>query len=239
VQHQQAKATSNMTVFAKAEASLRQRLQTAAIDGREFQRPLARCSLSHCRGTCCHDGVPVDDDTADVVQRLATERAADFRELGLSLPNGVIVENEWRGAVSKKTAVRPFPFRSLVREYPDHFEETACVFLLDDGRCGLQVLAQRDGEHPWHYKPFACWLHPIKITNSAIHLYDEASDPQRYPGYDGFVSRTFCGRTAHDGCPAAELLKNELQYLGRILNRDLLAEVQGQSRREGTASDAA
>lgn len=233
VQDEQAKATSRVTVFAAAEAALRDRLKTASIDAREFRRRLTCCSLADCRGVCCYDGVPVDDDTAGVVQWLSKERAADFQEMGLSLPNEVIVDNEWHGVVSKKTAVRPFPFRSLVRDYPDHFADTACVFLLDDGRCGLQVLAERDGEHPWYYKPIGCWLHPIKITGSAIRLYDEASDPDRRPGYDGFACRTFCGRTASDGCPAAELLKEELQYLGRILNRDPLAGF----KHEGAAAE--
>lgn len=225
MQDQQAKANSHVTVFAGAEACLRERLKTASIDAREFQQGMIRCSLANCRGMCCYDGVPVDEDTARVLQRLSVERAVDFQEMGLSLPNDVIVDNEWRGRVSKKTAVQPFPFRSLVSDFPDHFQETACVFHLDDGRCGLQVLAERDGEHPWYYKPFTCWLHPIKITGSAIHLYDEVTDPNRYPDYDGYVTRTLCGRPSNDGCPAAELLKDELQYLGRILNRDLVAGV--------------
>lgn len=152
---------------------------------------------------------------------------AEFRDMGLSLPSDVIVDSEWHGAISKKTAVRPFPFRSLVDDYPDHFPETACVFLLGDGRCGLQILAQRHHKHPWYYKPFPCWLHPIKIANGALRLYDEASDPDRYPGYDGFVTRTFCGRTAEDGCPAATLLHEELEYLSVLSGRDLVTQLQG------------
>jgi hypothetical protein len=160
-----------------------------------------------------------------VLQELSTTHAAEFREMGLSLPSQVIVDSEWHGAVSKKTAVRPFPFRSLVDDYPRHFPETACVYLLDDGRCGLQMLAQRHNKHPWYYKPFPCWLHPIKVRDGAVRLYDEASDPDRYPGYEGFVTRTPCGRTAAGGCPAALLLKEELDYLSAISDRDLRAEL--------------
>jgi Protein of unknown function (DUF3109) len=225
VQDEKAAPLSELTIFVRAGAALRERLRAASVDRREFERRLTRCKLADCHGVCCHDGVPVDDDTARSIESLARTRAADFNEMGLSMPEEVIVENQWQGVVSKKTAVRSFAFRSRVAGYPSHFPETACVFLLDDGRCGLQILAQRDDKHPWYYKPFACWLHPIKITGSAIHLYDETSDPNRYPDYDGFVCRTFCGRTAKDGSAAGDLLEDELRYLGRILGRDLLAEL--------------
>jgi hypothetical protein len=213
-----------LTAFKTAEATLRQRCRNARVDAREFKRELSRCSLATCRGTCCYDGVPVDDDTAAVLERLATERAADFAELGLQLPDAVVVETEWRGTTGKKTAVKPFPFRSLVADFPRHFNDTACVFLLDDGRCSLQLIATHDGKHPWYYKPFPCWLHPIKISASGIHLYDETTDPNRFPGYDGFASRTHCGRISKGGVPAAELLAEEIEFLGKILDRDLVSE---------------
>jgi hypothetical protein len=217
-----------LTAFGNAEASLRQHCRHARVDAREFSRKLSRCSLATCRGTCCYDGVPVDDDTAAVLDRLATERAADFAEIGLELPAAVIVEAEWQGATGKKTAVKPFPFRSVVADYPRHFNDTACVFLLADGRCGLQVIATNDAEHPWYYKPFACWLHPIKISASGIHLYDETTDPNRFSGYDGFACRTHCGRASECGSPAAELLEDEIEFLGKLLGRDLVSEIQSE-----------
>lgn len=236
MQDEKAAPLSELTIFVRAAALLRERLRAASVDPHEFQRRLTRCTLAHCHGVCCHDGVPVGDDTARAIETLARTRAADFNEMGLSILDEVVVENQWRGAVSKKTAVRAVAFRSLVAGYPSHFPETACVFLLDDGRCGLQILAQRDDRHPWYYKPFACWLHPITITGSAIHLYDETSDPNRYPDYNGFVCRTLCGRTAEGGCPAGDLLQEELRYLGWILGRDLLAELAAASSDEDRGS---
>jgi hypothetical protein len=47
----------------------------ASIDAREFQQRMSRCSLENCRGMCCYDGVPVDDDTAHLLQKLSIERA--------------------------------------------------------------------------------------------------------------------------------------------------------------------
>ena len=217
---------AGLTAFAGAEVSLRKRCKNASIDTAEFQRRISRCSLASCRGTCCYDGVAVDDDTAAVLQNLATQRKSDFDRMELALPEVVIVDSENGGVVTKKTAVKPFPFRSLVSGYPEHFNETACVFLLGDGRCGLQVLAQKDGKHRWYYKPFTCWLHPIKIAEGAIRLYDETTDPYRSPDYDGFVCRTFCGRTAACGIPASEVLKEELQFLERLLDDDLSSETE-------------
>ena len=218
-----------LTAFGRAEASLRQRYADTRIDAGEFQRPLSRCALATCRGTCCYDGIAVDDDTAGVLDRLAAERATSFADMGLKLPARVIVENEWRGRTSRKTAVRPFPFRSVVPDFPPHFDETACVFLLDDGRCGLQVLALNEGQHPWYYKPFACWLHPIKLSATGIRLYDEDTDPDRFPGYDGFACRTHCGRASSCGTAASQVLGEELEFLGRLLGRDLLGEMERQT----------
>ena len=73
--------------------------------------------------------------------------------------------------------------------------------------------------------PISCWLLPIKISNSEIHLYDYTSDPFRFPDYDGFVSCTSCGQTSPCGLPAAEVLKPELEFLGQLLHRDLINEV--------------
>ncbi len=218
------RSAGTLTAFASAEAALVERCAQSPVDGAAFRRKISRCSLRHCRGTCCYDGVHVDDDTAKILQQLADERAEDFRAMGLNLPDAVVVREQWRGSnPTTKTAVRPFPFKSAVEDYPSHFNETACVFLLDDARCGLQALAEQDDRHPWYYKPFSCWLHPIAVSAPNITLPDESTDPFRFPDYDGFASRTFCGRSCAGGQPAADVLRNELEFLGRMLDRDLVA----------------
>jgi hypothetical protein len=219
-------SNDDLTAFKTSRTSLREKLASATINPDEFQRKIKRCSLPDCRGTCCYDGASVDEATGEALQKLVNERRSDFVAMGLDLPKVVVERSEWKGQIGTKTVSRPFPFRSLVRDYPAHFNETACVFLLDDGRCGLQILSEQDGKHPWHYKPFTCWLQPIKLSDVAIRLYDETTDPNRLPNYDGFVIRTHCGRTETCGRPAAEVLREELEYLGKLLDRDLLAEVQ-------------
>ena len=226
---QYAAVKAGATAFGESEAALRERLKAARVSPKEFQRKLRRCCLGDCRGMCCYGGVCVDDSTAAVLQQLSVDRASDFRDMGLELPEVVVAATEWRGLVGNITALKPRPFRSMLANYPGHFDETACVFLMDDARCGLQVLAERDGQHPWYYKPFSCWLLPIKVSNSEIHLYDDATDPFRFSDYDGFVSRTFCGKTCDRGLPASEVLKPELEFLGRLLGRDLVSEANAQA----------
>ncbi len=212
-----------LTAFAKTEERLRQSSATLAVDARSFTRKLERCDLAHCRGMCCYDGVYVDEDTGRVLKTLAVERAADFREMGLELPGEILEKDRWRPSslVSDyRTAVKPFPFAAIVDRYPAHFRQTACIFLIEDGRCGLQVLAEEDGLHPWFYKPIPCWLHPIAISESGVTVHDEVTDPFRFPWYDGYVARTFCGRTCPEGVAAADLLQDELTLLRRILSGD-------------------
>jgi hypothetical protein len=221
---------TSLTAFPESEAALREHCAEAVVDRAAFERRISRCDLTHCRGTCCYDGIHVDDETAAVLTTLARDRAADFRDIGIDLPEAVIVQDTWRGSPpSPKTATRPFPFKSLVNDYPAHFNDTACVFLLDDARCALQVLAQRDGKHPWFYKPFGCWLHPISVSEADITLPDEQTDPYRFADYDGFASRTHCGRTCKDGAPAADVLRSELEFLEKLLRRDLLAVADDQA----------
>jgi hypothetical protein len=214
------------TAFAESEVALRERYGNAKLSPAEYQRPLRPCDLS-CEGMCCYGGVSVDEGTANVLQNLSKERAADFRAMGLELPDKVVAPSEWHGVVGNITALKARPFRSLVPDFPPHFEETACVFLMDDARCGLEVLAQADGKHPWYYKPFSCWLLPIKLYDDEIRLFDEETDPFLFSDYDGFICRTQCGRTNEHGRAAAKVLDVELGFLGCLLGRDLVAEAVG------------
>jgi hypothetical protein len=203
------------------------------VDAESFRRPVARCEIAACRGMCCYDGVYVSPESAAVISRLAEEHAGFFAGLGLRLPDRVIVDGEWRwkkGGV--KTAVSPRAFSDTVGGFPTHFSDTACVFLTGDGLCSLQLLSQQQGRHPWYYKPVKCWMHPITVEGDeagVLILHDEHTDPYRFPGYAGFVSQIFCGRTCPGGEPASVVLADELTFLSRIVGRDLLAEAGGKT----------
>ncbi len=178
---------------------------------------------------CCYDGVYLDAPTEAAITVIAAARRPEFAAMGLDLPYAVVVDGFVGGVLSgRKTATRPWAADEAMPGFPAHFEKTFCVFRLDDGRCGLQVLAVQDGLHPWAYKPTACWLFPISIRGDAIRIYDETNDPSRYEAYSGFVTYTGCGQTCAGGRPAAEVFTDELQYLGDIIGRDLIAEVNDQ-----------
>lgn len=221
------------SAFPKTAADLAGMLDGAEFDGPAFERKIKPCDLARCCGTCCHDGAYLSGEEASVIRDLVKERRDDLQAIGLDLPDKVVVFGSWRGVASgPKTATRPAPMRKMAEDYPEHFEETNCVFLLEDARCGLQVLAERDGLPKWYFKPFTCWMHPISLTagengRTKITLYSEETDPQRYPDYDGFVCRTHCGRSEDDGLAAKEVLKEELETLA------LLAKSFGSGQNQG------
>src|SRR6516162_6639206 len=113
-----ARPKAGITTFAESEAALRQRLKEATLYPKEFQRKLRRCSVRSCQGMCCYGGVSLDNGTAAVLQQLSVDRASDFRDMGLELPEVVVASTEWHGVAGKITALKPRPFRALLRSYP-------------------------------------------------------------------------------------------------------------------------
>jgi hypothetical protein len=204
------------------------------VDTASLQRPLSRCDLSKCRGTCCHDGVYLGPEEAEVLRGVVAGAREEIEAMGIHLPSRVVVYGTWRETTSgPKTAVRREPKHGVVEGYPEHFPETACVFLLEDARCALQALAVNRGLPPWYYKPLTCWTHPLAFDGiedgvPVLTLHNEENDPQRFPDYDGFVCRTPCGKTCEGGEPAWKVLEEELRFLGELGGRDLIGEIEGE-----------
>ena len=205
------------TAFGGTERLLRTVMTDARLDVPSFERRLSACSLERCHGTCCAEGATLNAEEALVLRQISRSRGALLDALVPDLPHPAVVSE---GGVDR-TALKARAFRARVAEYPAHFPETACAFLMEDSRCALQCVAEEEGRHPWTYKPLACWLHPISISASSIELPSTETDP--YP--QGFASQTHCGRTTSCGQPAHEVLAAELDFLGRLLERDLLAEM--------------
>jgi hypothetical protein len=201
------------------------------VDADSLQRPLRRCDLARCGGTCCHDGVYLGPEEAEVLRGVVAEARGEIEAMGLKLPSLVVVYGSWRDITSgPKTAVRHVPRHGVVEDYPAHFPETACVFLLEDARCALQSLAMQRSLPPWFYKPLTCWMHPLAFDGiedggPVLTLHHEENDPQRFPDYDGFACRTPCGKTCAGGEPAWKVLEDELRYLGEVGGRDLVGEI--------------
>ena len=218
-----------ITAYLLTAQALKDKLSDASINTEAFSQKLIQCSLLKCHGMCCYDGVYVSDETASMIEKLVEEDADFFKSIDLKLPEKVIVEGEWDNSKGLKTEVKNHDFIEKVEEYPSHFKNTTCVFQVKDGRCSLQMLSEHKGLHKWFYKPFACWLHPIDISiensNGEITLHSAETDPNRLPEFDGYVSKTLCGKINECGSPAFEILDKELKYLGKIINRNLIEEI--------------
>lgn len=202
------------------------RLRSCPIDHESFLTPLRVCSLSSCQGMCCYDGVVLAEDEAHYIGAVVKAHPEVFDPLGISPETAFEPISEGAGSI-KKTATKPFSY-APESNTPEHFARTACVFRLPDARCSLQSLAIEQGEHPWAYKPPNCWLHPITLhrgNESVIWLPTKSCDPLQKPGYPGFASYSRCGECTPGGEPAYKVLGQELQTLGAIIGRDLIAEI--------------
>jgi hypothetical protein len=86
-----------------------------------------------------------------------------------------------------------------------HYGETACIFLRKDYLCALQVAANANGMHPWHFKPFYCILHPLDLDDKGRITLDRTELMLDEPGS--------CLRPAESPLPLIETFEPELRYL--------------------------
>jgi tetratricopeptide (TPR) repeat protein len=169
---------------------------------------LRACDYRACEARCCYDGVYLKDGEPERI-RAAVASAPEFFA---HLPESFIVHGEWAGVTGAKTAVRPHTFHSP--DFPEHFNQTRCVFAFADGACSLQAFAAERGDDPWAYKPRACWMYPLRTVEGTLTPPRSAleRDPQflgqRYPGYTAY---TPCGQQRSDGRPWNDTLQAEIR----------------------------
>ncbi len=197
------------SAFPEALDMLRRRLPGATVDDASLGATLHRCDLTDCRGACCVDGAYLEADEPQVLLSTAQRYHEDLTALGLDLGSSVVVPGAGRrgrpGAL--KTAVVPTGASAPGRD-------RACVFRLRDGRCGLQMLSTQRGYHPWHFKPVACWMHPLDIYDedgsTVVALFRGAAPPAGSPASVGTAP---CSQKDPSGPPAHEVLDHELRFL--------------------------
>ena len=225
------------TAFPATARALREAFGDTPVDAASFARPLTRCALADCRGTCCTEGVTLNAEEAMVLRALVRREGEALRALAPAMPAEPIVHDPMADGTDgdeeedapARTALVPRRYHGVVAGYPAHFRDAACAFLTPDARCALQALADAHGRPSWYWKPLACWLHPIALGADGIRLPDAASDRHAASegvggAEDGFASATACGRETACGRPAHEVLAPELRALGAHLDRDLAAE---------------
>jgi hypothetical protein len=199
------------------------------IDHASLSRRLKRCDLNVCKGMCCYDGVYLSEAAAHVLDAVFQEYAGFFASHGIGLTNAVIRKIEAGAEVYWKTETVPHPFSTLVRDYPSNFNDTACAFMVKDGRCSLQLLAEHTGHHRWFYKPVGCWRHPITRGPTDDVILFLAGEEHPHPNYDDYVPLTQCGKTEPDGEPASSLLSEEIEFLSALFGRDLGCELENRT----------
>ncbi len=194
-----------LSAFPKTISALASQLREAAVDHEAFEIPLPLCQLSECRATCCHDGVFLSPEEAEVIGEGVE-----------TLPDG-----------RQKTVTVPATEDQRASDFPEHFSKTRCVFLDDQHRCKWQLQSVAEGKHPWFYKPISCWMHPILVESRegrpVLTLRRAENDAA------GFASQTPCGSLTQDADPARLTLAAELEMLGSIARRDFSAELNAPS----------
>jgi len=204
----------------------------APVDGRWAKRfrdqgqldaiRLNRCELGKgCTAACCAKGASMPAREAERIAKFVKAHPGHFRHAmrvdrpivpldTLGKPGLWQTEVVTPAGVGKRGLYRAvFEGRSITTK--DN-AGSACVFLLPDCRCSLQVAAEKLGLHKWEYKPIVCWLFPLKSIiveekNGCRYygLVHAGSVESQHAGYP-------CSRVDPAGRPARELLKEEIDY---------------------------
>src|SRR5690606_16741444 len=69
---------NGMTAFPKTEAEMRRRLRHLRIDKEGLNRPIKACRLDCCHATCCHDGVILGEEEAQVLRAAVAKEESFF-----------------------------------------------------------------------------------------------------------------------------------------------------------------
>lgn len=173
-----------------------------------------RCDIDECEAVCCYDGAYLTPDD----EKKITEAVKTNRDFFKNLPADYIIDGNWRDQVQgRKTAVRPHEYRNPIAP---HFNQTRCVFANEQGLCLLQIFAEKNGHHPWTYKPDTCWKFPLRENNEGELLIPSSrkNDPHNMgQDYPGFSSYTECGKNKRGGDPWQTVFAEEVSYAKKIL----------------------
>jgi hypothetical protein len=204
--------------------------KSAPLDALSFHRMYKACALSECFGMCCNGGSDFYlSEEAETIRRVVNRHGEFFAAQNLPLPEKIFAEerDEETGEIYPSTNTRRVTYPEGL--LPAHFPPTACIFRNDAGACTLQTLGIEQDKGGWWYKPFACWLFPIKLRHGGkplIHVAHASTDKYADEDYPGFVGYAKCGAECKNGGkPAYEVLAQEIAALSNLLGRDLMSEM--------------
>ncbi len=161
---------------------------------------MQRCTLGECHAACCLHGVWIDRIEAKDIREHA-EMIVPHMEPENRDPGDWFDERE----EPDEHSISGWTVHSTVVPDETHYGETACIFLRKDHLCALQVAANANGLHPWHFKPFYCILHPLDLDEQGRISLDETELMLNEPGS--------CLRQADHSIPLLKTFSEELRYL--------------------------
>lgn len=139
----------------------------------------------NCEAWCCYDGVYLSPDDKKKIVKVVENN----KEFFSFLPEDYIVYSHWEDLMKgEKTNIKPKKYSS--KNYPKHFNQTTCVFCLDN-KCMLQDFAIKNNKSPWEYKPATCCTFPLQKRQGKYYkpsaVEDNCNIGKKYPGYISFL----------------------------------------------------
>ena len=205
-------------------------LRFVPLDADSFLKNYRHCDLKKCQAMCCYKGCYVGPMEAAEIRKLFKKHKDFFaRHLGIT-EDPLLEKPDPQVGIKITTKTKPYTYPPQT-QMPENFKPTACIFLDEEKRCGLQVLSVELGKHPWYYKPSGCWLHPIQFVRAGkpeiCLMSKEEYDPILRPDAV-YAPFTHCGTSCGAGVGRAgvEIFKEELNLFGQMLGRDLIGEIE-------------
>jgi hypothetical protein len=170
------------------------------------------CSMCHCNGSCCAEGVLLD-----LKEKERILAYAELIQLYLE-PQQEHNSAKWFDEMIETDA--DFPSGQCDGTSS---QSGQCVFLDSKGLCALQKAAMAEGMDKYFFKPFYCVAFPLVIDRHVLTL----DDPE-------FANRSqCCSINPHGARTALDVCREEFEY---ILGADGLGEIDQLFEEERTLS---
>ena len=168
-------------------------IKNLIIDPELFEQKFApHCSMTHCNGTCCRDGVLLDVKEKEKILE-HTSLVHKYME-----PNQLHNPEQWFDE-----DIQPDPdFPSGVCD-GTATANGGCVFLNSKGLCSLQIASTSEGMGKYSLKPFYCFAFPLTLDGGVLTIYERE-----------FTNRTECCSSVENGILSIlDICREELEFM--------------------------
>jgi tetratricopeptide (TPR) repeat protein len=191
-----------------------EKVETFYFSNLSLRPKLKGCNPDICLGICCYEGVYLEKKEIESLKKIVSKNKNYFN----FIPDNFIIYKNWNNLI--KGSKIDIKYHKNSPSAPKHFNNTRCLFNVENGLCSLQKLATDTDKHPWKYKPRTCWMFPIMGYAFGLPLSppkEEDQDPsyvdKSYPGYVKFLP---CIKEYTDGKPWYKIYKHTIIYLNHL-----------------------